>query len=162
MGETYWVPDIHCMLEIVGRGGIVTLGLKSLSCELGNGCPVPQTLSIASSDGPVQPNTEPDGVTIDVARRFLSSFSTFETAISLKAGMEKARIERSPKTPTRAKPWPSNSVTHADSHKKSSKLFEAPLADAGLKIFASVWEAIMLSVNGTEICRSGIRGLTNN
>lgn len=133
------MPDIHCMLEIVGRGGIMAAGLYRLSCEIrGRGCPVPQILRRATSEGPVQPNIQPDSVTIEEPSLDLSSMSSFETVISFNAGIEKARVVVSPKTPTRAKPWPSNSVTQADSQKKSSNDFDAPRAVAGLKIRASV------------------------
>lgn len=30
-GVTYWVPDIHCMLLIVGRGGMTKSGLSRTS-----------------------------------------------------------------------------------------------------------------------------------
>lgn len=50
-------------------------------------------------------------------------------------------MDLSLKTPTREKPWPSNSVTVADSQNMSSQDLWAPFAVAGLKILASVWVA---------------------
>lgn len=35
VGETYCVPEIHCRLDIVGRGGICACGLNSLSSDRG-------------------------------------------------------------------------------------------------------------------------------
>lgn len=34
-GDTYWVPEIHSTLEMVGRGGATACSLKSLSSEDG-------------------------------------------------------------------------------------------------------------------------------
>lgn len=34
-GVTYWVPETHWKLEMVGRGGMMAAGLKSLSFERG-------------------------------------------------------------------------------------------------------------------------------
>lgn len=65
---------------------------------------MPQTLSMAISEGPVQPNMSPDAVTILLDMRVLSSISNLETPISLRAGIENARVVPSPNTPTRAKP----------------------------------------------------------
>ena len=92
----------------------------------------------ASSDGPVQPNTSPYGVTTALDIRIWSSASSLEDPISLRAGIEYARVVLSPKTPTRANPWSSNSVTAAESQKTLSQDLEAPLAFAGLKMRASV------------------------
>lgn len=48
LGVVYCVPEIHCKFEIVGRGGIMASGLKSLSrdrvlnAKLGNLAPAGQ------------------------------------------------------------------------------------------------------------------------
>jgi hypothetical protein len=81
-GVTYCVPDTHWKLEIVGRGGIASSGLKRASLErLLHEClvivprayisivlsshitaPVPQMFSNATSEGPVHPRMSPEPV----------------------------------------------------------------------------------------------------
>ena len=88
MGLTYCVPAIHCKLEIVGRGGMTASGLKSLSREVGSGWPVPQTLSMAISEGEVQPKMSPEGVMMVLEMRGLSSIGREAAPISLRPGRE--------------------------------------------------------------------------
>lgn len=83
---------------------------------------MPQTLSMAISEGPVQPNISPDVVTIEFVVLVLSSMVRGATRISLRAGREKARVVPSPKTPTRAWPRSSKSTTFAASQRKSSNV----------------------------------------
>lgn len=73
---------------MVGREGIKASGLNSLSWLLPSGSPVPQTLTIATSLGPVQPKISPEGVTTLFEDRVLSSMSSFDIPISLSAGSE--------------------------------------------------------------------------
>lgn len=77
--------------------------------------------------------------------RDLSSIGTGCTPSSLREGKEKARVVPSPKTPTKANPCNSNSVTQAASHKKSSQDFDAPFEVAGLNIRTSDWVTMAVS-----------------
>ena len=122
----------------MGRGGIRASGLKSLSVDLGSGWAVPQALSIASSEGPVQPNISPDEVTVALEVRVLSTISRREMSSSFSAGIEYARVVQSLNTPMSAQPRSSNLATFAASQKTSSQALWAPLATAGLKIRASI------------------------
>jgi len=100
---------------------------------------MPQTESMAISEGPVQPIMSPEEVTIELVVRVLSSMGSLETPISFREGREKALVVPSPKTPTRAKrSW--NSVTAAESQRVVSHDLWAPFAVAGLKILHSVCE----------------------
>lgn len=80
VGVMYCVPEIHCIFDIVGLGGIIASTLKSLSRDRDlksnqdlfilkskntyRSSPVPQTLRTANSDGPAHPKMSPVGVII--------------------------------------------------------------------------------------------------
>lgn len=96
-GVTYVVPDSHCILEIVGLGGINAWALKTLSSDRVRSSPAPQTFSIAISDGPVQPRMSPVLVMIASANLLLSKVSsTRAEASSLSPGIENALARPSP------------------------------------------------------------------
>lgn len=96
-------------------------GSKSLSRLWGRDLPVPNTFSMASSLGPVQPNMSPDRVTTEFDRRDLSSIGNPDVPISLRAGMEYALVMPSAKTQTKAQLASSKSATVAESHNKLSQ-----------------------------------------
>lgn len=88
VGETYWVPESHWTLEMVGRGGTNDSGLKSLSWDLGSDCPVPHDPIMAISEGPVQPKMSPEVVIIVLEVLVLSNIVRRPTPSSLRPGIE--------------------------------------------------------------------------
>lgn len=101
-GETYCVPEIHCMLEIVGRGGHCSSGLIKVSGDCWSGFPVPQTWITVISLGPVQPNTSP--VCATNAGLVGSIMESCAWPRSFSPGIEYARAVWSSKKATTAKP----------------------------------------------------------
>jgi hypothetical protein len=82
------VPAIHCRFDIVGRGGRTSCGFTSVSWDIGKALPSPQTESIATSDGPVQPKISPvREMTVEIVR-LGSSIGRVERPISLREGRE--------------------------------------------------------------------------
>lgn len=150
VGETYIVPESHCILEMVGRGGITAAGLISLSCSFKLPLPVPHTGITTSSEGPAQPTTDPVAATMLLVDRVPSSIGNKALLISFSPGRLKARTVRSPKVATMAKPCSSNSVTAAASQRMLSKDLEAPLEEAGLKMRISVWVTALWRLAGTN------------
>lgn len=157
------MPEIHCRLEIVGLGGISAWTLKILSAERGlqsvscvlvqeqisstyNSSPVPQTFKTAISEGPTHPKTSPVGVMIASDNRFISRmWLILALPISFNAGMVYDLAFPSPNRPTKLVPRPSYLTTAAESHKNSSQVLCAPLAEAGLKILQPEGVAAMMT-----------------
>lgn len=111
-GVTICVPEIHCMFDIVGRGGIKSSSLNSVSlvlflhiskinnriCEKHgwmdgayNFTPVPKTLIRLISAGPFQPRISPVLViTVSGNRRTSKTSLSLSDPISFNAGKEYA------------------------------------------------------------------------
>jgi hypothetical protein len=105
-GVTYWVPEIHWMLLIVGLGGMRRSGFSRISFVRSLGVtlarrlfdeaivtyycrPVPKTLITAISAGPFHPRMSPVLVMMASENRRTSSTSpTLMDAISFIAGNE--------------------------------------------------------------------------
>ena len=130
-GDTYCVPEIHCTLEMVGRGGHSSLGLTMVSGDCCHGLPVPQTWITASSLGPDHAKMSPVCVTTADVLRVASTMGSSARPRSLSPGIENARAVRSPNSPTMAQPCSSSSATVAASQSTSSNSRDAPLAWAG-------------------------------
>ena len=133
----YCVPDIHCKLLMVGRGGVVSSGLIITSL-LSRPLSIPQTGTTTISDGPAQPTTSPVLATMLLVRRLESNMPNGALLISFRPGKLNALTVLSPNVATKAKPCSSNSVTAAASQRTSSNDLDAPLEAAGLKMRISL------------------------